>query len=207
MFYVLLNKLVAFKESIPGIFKINDFSDKQYLVTELKRDLGFIIDSIPLLPGYKDSLSEGQRDIYKKKWVKENFAGSTSLLTMLQLNKIKSEVLVTEQNLVSYFDSQIKASYICGGPFPLAVISSSYVKAGQSIEVSAGIGQFNTAANAKVIINDKEIELNNEGVAQYSFKANGKQGKHIIPVTIGYYKPDGTQVEVRKNIEYIIADK
>ena len=205
--YLLLNNLAAFKQSIPGIFRINDFSDKPYLVTELKRDLGFILDSIPLMPGFKDSLSESQRNIYKQKWVEENFAGSNSLLAMMQLNKIKSEVLVTERDLVSYFNSQIKNSYICGRPFPLAVISSSYIKAGQSIEISAGIGQFYTAANPRVTINDKEIELNNEGVAQYSFKANGKPGKHIVPVTIDYYMADGTEARVSKNIKYIIAEK
>lgn len=205
--YVLLNKLSTFKESIPGIFKINDFFDKPYLVNNLKRDLGFLLDTISMLPGYGASLSESQRNIYKKKWVEENFAGSTSLLTMMQLNKIKSEVLAAERVLVSYFNSQIKASYICGGPFPLAVINSSYVKSGQSIEVTAGIGQFNEAAKANVTIDGKEIKLNSDDVAQYRFKATGKPGKHIIPVSIMYYMADGTKAQVRKNIEYIIAEK
>jgi hypothetical protein len=205
--YVLLNKLATFKESIPGIIRINDFSDKPYLVTNLKRDLGFILDTISLLPGYRDSLSESQRNIYKKKWVEENFAGSTSLLTMMQLNKIKSEVLASERTLVSYFNSQIRASYICGGPFPFTIINSSYVKSGQSIEVCAGILQFTVVTNPSISINGKEIKLDSDDRAVYKFTAEGKPGKHIIPVSIVYYKPDGTQEQVGKNIEYIIADK
>jgi hypothetical protein len=205
--YVLLNKLAAFKESIPGIFRINDFSDKPYLVTNLKRDVGFILDTISLLPGYRDSLSESQRNIYRKKWVEEDFAGSNSLLTMMQLNKIKSEVLVTERDLVSYFNSQIKASYICGGPFPIAVISSSYVRAGQSVEVTAGILQFTVVTNPRISINGKEIKLDSDDRAVYKFTAEGKPGKHIIPVKVDYYRADGEKEEVRKNIEYIIATK
>lgn len=206
--YVLLNKLTAFKESIPGIFKSNDFSDKSYLVTDLKQAFGFIPGTIPLLPGYTDSLSETQRGVYKKKWVEESFAGSNSLLTMMRLNKIKSEVLVTERALVSYFISKIPIA-LCGftrQPHPFAIINSSYVKSGQSIEVTAGVLQFNPASRARVTINGKEIKLDDDDRAEFSFTAKGRPGKHIIPVTIDYYKRDGTESRVRKDIQYIIAE-
>lgn len=202
--YVLLNKLMTFKESIKGIYNSKDL---QYPITNIKENLDNTLDSIPLVPGFRDSLLENQRTVYKRNWVEARFAGNTSLLAMMQLNKIENEVLITERNLVSYFVSNLEGKVICGRPFPIAVINSSYVKLGQTIEVTAGIGQFSAADKPRIIIDGKEIKLNNEDVAQYSFKATDKPGKHKIPITIYFYRADGMQVEVRKNIEYIIAKK
>jgi hypothetical protein len=205
--YVLLNKLVAFKESIPGIFSISDFYDKPYLAPHIKQDLCSLLDSIPVLPGFRGNLSETQRSVFKKKWVEENFAGSASLPIMIQLNKIQSEVLVTEQELISYFHNRIVVRAICGGPFPFAAINSSYVKSGQSITVTAGILQFNIVVNPRVTINGKEVKINSDGEAQYSFIAQSQPGKNIIPVCINYSPGGGSQFRASKNIEYIIADK
>lgn len=207
---VLVNKLAVFKESIPAIIRINDFSDQPYLVADLKRDLSLMLDSIPLLPGYRDSLSEVQRSIYKKKWMEESFAGGNSLLTMMQLNKIENEVLVTERNLVSYFFSKMADVVTCGyrrQPHPFAIINSSYVKSGQTVEITAGITQIVASCQPKITINGKEIKVNSEDAAEYKFKATGKPGKHIIPVKIEFYRPDGTQLHMTKNIEYILAEK
>jgi len=207
--YVLMNKLAAFKDSIPGIFRITDFSNEPYLVTNLKQDLGRILDTISLLPGYRGSLSVKQRSIYKKKWVEENFAGSNSLMAMIQLNKIKCEVLEAEMTLVGYCLDRIPAGF-CGyarQPHPFAIINSSYVKSGQTVEITAGITQIVASCQPRITINGKEIKVNSEDVAEYSFKATGKPGKHIIPVKLDFYRPDSTRLRMTKNIEYIIAEK
>ncbi|AEW02414.1 hypothetical protein A4D02_00230 [Niastella koreensis] len=206
----LVNKLAVFKESIPAIFRVNDFFDQPYLITDLKRDLGLILDSIPLLLGYRDSLSAAQRSIYKKKWMEESFAGNNSLLTMMQLNKIENEVLVTERSLVSYFFSKMPDVVTCGlrrQPHPFAIINSSYVKSGQTVEITAGITQIVASCQPKITINGKEIKVNSEDAAVYSFRAIGKPGKHKIPVLIDFYRSDGEQLRMTKNIEYIIAEK
>ena len=58
----------------------------------------------------------------------------------------------------------------------LAVISSSYVKAGQEIEITSGIGAFSKAAMPTISINKKNISLDADGAARYRFKASDKPG-------------------------------
>src|SRR5262249_7161297 len=121
-------------------------------------------------------------------------------------NKIKSEVLVTERTLVSYFLNQPVVRLICNGPSPVAVISSSYVKSGQSVDVTAGIGQFSATVRPKITIDGKAINLSGGDIAEYHFVANGKPGKHVIPITYEITKPDGAKLYIGKKVEYIIAE-
>lgn len=87
----------------------------------------------------------------------------------------------------------------------IITLNSSYVKLGDSLEVFAGIGEFNDDLKPTITIDDQKIELNDEGVAVYSFRANKKPGKHFVPVRIIYTKPDGTTIPLIKKCFYTIA--
>jgi hypothetical protein len=87
----------------------------------------------------------------------------------------------------------------------IMTISSSYVKAGQSVEVTAGIGQFTKVAKPHITIDGKEGKLDDGGVAVYTFSAKGKPGKYQVPVIIEFYNPDGTLATLTRQLEYVIA--
>lgn len=203
--YKLLNKLADFKESIPAI--IYEFFDNPAQYTSMKNDIIRLSATVPLLSGYNNDVGENHRAQYIKKWLDENFAGSSSAMVIIVLNKIKNDLLATAKIFMDYCLNKT-ATINCGNYSVfrvVAALSSSYVKQGQAIEVSAGIGAFSMAMKPTITINGKEIKLNDHSLAEYHLVASGKPGKHTIPVKFEYTKPDGSTAVATKELAYVIA--
>jgi hypothetical protein len=197
----LVGRLAAFKDSILTIIRVHDVDNPVKKAN--------LFTNAPLLPGYADSLNEAQRKQYATKWLEENFSGSSALMTLIVLNKIENELLVTTKAFMEYCISR-SAIHTCGWPYrvtPVAILSSSYVKPGQPIEVTAGIGGFGPALGSRILIGGKEIALNNDGAVVHRFAAKGKPGEYKIRVEFEFTKPDGSTEHVYKDLNYIIADE
>lgn len=207
--YQLLEKLAVFKSSILAVIFPREVTDDQRSPDFKNREINYLLEAIPLLPGYRDSLPANEQIKYRKKWLDASFARSSSLMAMLMLNKIDNDVLTTEKILVDYCDNHVsRGCVLYYNKFSVvAVLSSSYVKNGQPIEVSAGIGSFSAASKPTIIIDGKEITLNEDATALYKFKATGSPGKHTIPVKFEYTKPDGSEELKTVVLNYIIADE
>lgn len=191
----LFQRLTTFKDSIPLFINSNRPSD--------------VPNDIPLLPGYIDSLSASGHLQYEKNWLEKSFGRSSSLMAMIMLNKIENDVLETEKMLLEYCNSRFCIMKVIYNQYQaLAVLSSSYVKKGQPIEITAGIGGFTDAMKPRVTIGGKVIKLNeNDGTAVHQFIADGKPGKHSVMVKIDFAGINGSQERVAKKLEYIIADE
>lgn len=207
--YDLLNRMAVFKDSVPAIFKANEFStDITSLYTYLNQDIIRLSAMAPLLPGSADNLSKTGRAEYIQKWMEENLAGSSPVMAMVILKKLENEVLAIKKALTEFCLDHCNVIMFCGynALAPIGYLNSSYVKQGQAIEVTAGIGIFNNHTKPHVTINGKEIGLDQNATAVYRFIANGKPGKHSIPIKIEFTKPDGSREIINKNCKYIIAE-
>lgn len=208
--YNLLKKLASFKDSIPVFFIVTDTVDNPSYYAYLKKDLMSYRNNGPLLPGYAENLNDVQRTAYINKWLHNNLHGTSPLMTMIVLNKLKNDVLYTRTALMDFCNSKVG---IVDGPGSyehfsiIAVVNSNYVKRGQTIELTAGAAEFSTARKPRVIINDKEVKLDDQGVALYKFKATGTPGKHIIPVNIELTMRNGAREIITKKVEYTIANE
>jgi hypothetical protein len=89
----------------------------------------------------------------------------------------------------------------------IIVQSSTYLKAGEELEINAGVGSFSTAAQPKVTIDGNFIPGNEDGIAVYKFKTPLKAGKYSKTVKIEHYRPDGTKESMTKNIEYTVIEE
>jgi hypothetical protein len=153
--YLLLNKLSTFKDSIPTIITLNE-KDRTYsnnIISEL-------LQTIPLLSGYREDLTADQKSNYGRKWLEESFGRSTSLMAMLMLNKLKSDVLATEKTVIDYCNSQMAIDpVIYDKHTAITSLSSSCVKAGQPIDLTVGMGSFTNDLNSRITIDGKEVKL------------------------------------------------
>jgi hypothetical protein len=205
--YKLVCGLAAFRDSFPSIMRVDDFIDVPFRYESLKKDIIRLDTAAPLLPGYVTSLNEAQRKQYAKDWMEEHFSKSSPAMILVELNKLKNDLLVTTNKYMSLCLDKTKV-LICGYPFAfsgVAVLNSSYVKQGQPLEITAGIGEFSAAMRPRISINGKEVKLNEEAIAVQRFTASGKPGKHTVDVKIEYIKPDGSPLSVSKKLPYIIA--
>jgi hypothetical protein len=78
-------------------------------------------------------------------------------MALLVLNKIEHELLATTKMFLDFCLSKTVV-HTCVSFRGIAVLNSSYVKQGQSVEVTAGIGEFDTAEAPRISIDGKEIE-------------------------------------------------
>lgn len=194
----LYEKLAEFKDSIPVLINLPGPANSKYIPND-----------IPLLPNYIDSMTVNNKQQFGKKWLEKSFGRSSSLMAMIILNKVENDVLTTEKTLYEYCESTF-----CIMPIiyddnykAIAVLSSSYVKQGQPIEITAGVGGFTDAVKPRIIIKEKDMKLDSDGAVVHQFVAEGKPGKHNVIVKIEFYKPDGTREWITKTLYYTIADE
>jgi uncharacterized protein YjlB len=86
-----------------------------------------------------------------------------------------------------------------------AVANAQQVKAGQAMELIAGVGKCSFVARPTFTIAGKSYPQGDNGMATCRFKAVGAPGRHILPIRIQYYAPDSTLTVVNKDVEYTIA--
>jgi hypothetical protein len=136
------------------------------------------------------------------------FDHSSLAATLSTLTKIQNDLFITENNLVEYCYSRTAS---CGLNYyttfkTLLAISSSCVKSGDEIEISAGIGSFSVLAQPVMIIRGKKIDADPDGVVIYKFKTPQKPGKYSVPVKIIFTKPDGIKDTFGQAIPYTVME-
>ncbi len=188
---ILYRKLIDFNEKALATLNPDEFKDNPILEADLKKA--------------KETFRK-QFPIYKEMPVADWFKNTSAPAAMAMLNKLQNDVALTVNQLSGYFKNQI-GCLDCGGFETFSVIAaqnSTYLKAGQLLEITAGVGTFSWASRPKITINGKHIALDQAGVAIYKMKTPEKAGKYSVPVKIEYVKPDGSASSLIKKIEYIV---
>jgi hypothetical protein len=202
---ILYRRLDIFKKKALALFNPDDYyKDNPAVLKDLEKAKEQFGNSYPLSlirpgePVAGGTISNPIAGYFENTGI----AGALSML-----HKLHNDISITENLITDYFNSQAPYPYY-GYYFyhPLATINSSHLKTGQPVEVTAGIGAYSTRSNPAITINGKAIPINADGMAVYNTIARGRPGKHFIPITITYYRPDGVKATVFKNIEYIIAE-
>jgi hypothetical protein len=202
----LYGKLVMYSQDLTDAWDLDPYTDNPIFRQQLEKVVAMFKKNVAirfgLLVGDSSSGFVGAQI-----WIEQYLNNSNSLLTMAMLNKIQNDILITENGLIQYCKIY-STKYTCGYDqfHTVAVLSSAYVKAGQSIEVSAGVGQFSAASKPRITIDGAVCKMLDDGAAVYSFTAKGKPGNYHVPVTIEFYKPDGTLAQVNKQLQYTIAE-
>jgi len=143
-----------------------------------------------------------------EEFTKTYFHNMPVIGALSMLSKFENNVTNMENQFIRFCHNKTYV-IVCGfgsRPHPVVTQSSSYVKAGDEIEINAGIHDFTTAALPRVTIKNTAVPVNPDGVAIYRFKTSITPGKYSVPVKIEYTKPDGAKELVIKKIEYTVAE-
>lgn len=168
-----------------------------------KHSTSELINSLPLFRG-KSIIGNDSITAFKATWMKTNFADNSELMDELILSKIENDLLLSTNRLINYCFNSFSVHGPCYTYFPMTSINSSYVKTGDKIEITVGVGAFVASVKPKILFDGKPMVLDPEGVAVYTAKANGKPGKRSLRIDVEYTKPDGTIERVFKNLAYTV---
>jgi hypothetical protein len=143
-----------------------------------------------------------------KDFVTTYFKNINTLSAFLLLNKIENNIRKIENDFVRFCFDRTSVIHGCGFSQNISTIlsqNSTVFKVGESIEITAGVGSFNTVSQLKITIDNKDVEIN-DGIGNYKSKVDKTVGKHTIPVTIEFTKPDGIKLKKSQQIEYTVVE-
>lgn len=122
------------------------------------------------------------------------------------LSSFKNNARIAENKVITFCNNQV-GCLDCDGYtviYPVAAASSTFLKAGQKLTVTAGVGEFNDHSQPNIYLNGKLVPLNVNGVSERTIKVS-KPGKHTFHVKILYTDQMGKKQSLEKDIEYEVA--
>jgi hypothetical protein len=123
------------------------------------------------------------------------------------LSKFQNDIRITENRLCTLFHEQFtNHGWTHEWPHALIGQSTRYIKPGDPIEITAGIGEFKRVGRPEVKINGKKVVVNEYGYAEYLLKPSSVAGKHSIPIEMSYLDQDGKENRLLKTIEYTVVN-
>jgi len=144
-----------------------------------------------------------------KDFTKAFFDHVPAIAALAILRKFENNVRVLENQLIQYCFNQIGSTDGCGFYRKLSAIvsqSSNIIKAGDQMEIQAGIGAFSSTSKPIITINGKIFKPENEAIASYKFKTSFITGKYIVPVKIEFINESGMKQTIERKIEYTVVE-
>lgn len=152
------------------------------------------------------SISDTSSNMTGGEWKGKYFNAAGWHSQELLLLQLEMDVLATAHELLAFCKSNTAGCRLGHASIhTIAVLSSSSVRSGETIEVTAGIGMFGWGIRPALEVNGVPFSgSDNPGV--YKFTANGKPGNYVAHVTMSFDKPDGSKASVKKDLEYTITE-
>lgn len=155
-----------------------------------------------VFPSWPDDLSTTKpADIYKV-----YFEGITTIAALSLLSKFQNDVKIAENKMIAFCYNKCPSTiHICNFESAIIAQSHSSVRKGEKIEITAGVGSFSwRRAKPEILINGKNVKLEETGVAVCKIKTSTLPGKHYVPVRVSFTDQDLKRQTIEKNIEYTV---
>ena len=182
----LYEKLISLKDSLFAIDNIipHEFETTLFLIP----------------PAYNKSESMQQQ------FLKRFFDDLPAIGALTVLSKFQNSVCVAENKITSLIHDQVTYHPTHYWPWPIISQSSTIVKAGEEVKITAGIGEFMTNNKIEITVNGKKVPLSDIGVAEYSFKTSSVAGTYKVPIKITYSDQDATLHFIDRIITYAVKN-
>lgn len=184
---MLLNKLKQFKDGLLGID------------ANMAKEIG---NSLPLnleAPANVNSAAA------KGDWGYSYFHMTPTVAALTILSKFQNDVKNSEAQVVDYCHRKTGEVQVIYDQFQaISSQSSEYLMPGQELTISGGVGAFSKAAQPVITIDGQNVTLNADGVAELKTTVGGP-GSYVKKMNIQFKKPDGTIMNIPKEIKYTVG--
>lgn len=137
-------------------------------------------------------------------WTMAYFHMTPTVAALTMLSKFQNDVKTTENRMVNEFHSRVGQVVVRFDKFaPIVGANSTYLFPGQELQITAGIGAFNTKALPQVTIGGRAVPMDENGVAVYKTPVGNSSGS--VPVIIRYKDQDGKDQVSESKIEYTVG--
>ncbi|MCU7548525.1 gliding motility protein GldM [Chitinophagaceae bacterium LB-8] len=144
------------------------------------------------------------QDKSNRTWEGAYFRMVPTVAAITILSKFQNDVKTSENKVVAFCHQQVGQVEVRFDQFaPIVGQSSNYLMPGQEIEITAGVGAFNSQAQPAISIGGSAAQVQG-GVAKMKLAAGGI-GNHSIPVRISYIDQDGQRKTIEESVEYTVG--
>jgi gliding motility-associated protein GldM len=141
-----------------------------------------------------------------KDWTISYFHMTPTVAALTILSKFENDVKNTESQVATYCANQVGSVKLIMDKFePLIGTNATYLMPGDQMEVTAGLGAYNSNARPVVTIDGRPVTTNANGVAETKFNVGGS-GAHKMNVVVNYTDPNtGEKKTITKDVEYTVG--
>ncbi len=141
-----------------------------------------------------------------KDWAAAYFRMTPTIAAITILSKFQNDVKNSEAMVVDYCHRKVgDVVFVIDKYQALVGQNSNYLMPGQELNITAGIGAYNSAAQPKISIDGASVPLNANGVAEYKTTAGGG-GSYNKIVHISYVnQSSGKQESVDFPVAYTVG--
>lgn len=198
----VIQKRIFSKQTIDSVFMTVKSYKNQVLQTDSTITREFE-NKISLINHHDDLTPKNGSEFYKA-----FFRNSTPSESALFLTGVITNILNTENKLLQFCHMNSN-HFIIHDTFYSLIIgqSKSQLTGGETLEITAGIGEFSYPTEATAIINGRTIELGDNPYYITQIKTSKTPGKYQVPVKISFVNwISGKTETVERNLEYTVVN-
>jgi GldM N-terminal domain len=139
---------------------------------------------------------------------KKRFTNITTMEALVILSSIENNVTSTENRLITFCYSKVGSVGGCGFSNVSSFLigqNTTKLQVGKKLIITAGMGAYTRKGAPKIKINNKQIELESGGIAEYEMKITSKPGKYKIPVVVDFTDENGYKRNQSQIVEYEVV--
>ncbi len=138
-------------------------------------------------------------------WEAAYFQMTPTVAALTMLSKFQNDVKSSENKVVEFCHNKVgQVKLIFNTYIPLVQSSATYLMDGQEMEITAGLGAFNSEKKPSISINGAASPIGPDGLARQKFIASGV-GTKTVTVTINYTDQDGKPQTKTVPITYVVG--
>lgn len=147
----------------------------------------------------------GDFDSSKTILINESLNEKNKEAKKVALYTLQNKALLLENKIVTFCKLKTEGGCILRYDKFSALVgqNTNQLKRGDTLEISAGVGAYSMAAQAKISFNGVTIPTI-DGVSKFRLKAIGSPGIHSVPVNIIFINENGETVSKKFDIDYTI---
>ncbi len=140
-----------------------------------------------------------------RNFTKTFFYSTPVVAALATLSTFQNNVRIIENRMISFCNNKmICCSFFYDVYSAIIGQNSTYVRTGEQIEITAGVGAFSKVAQPEILFGGKKVDIDETGTAVHKFNSPSKPGKYIVPVKISYTDQDGKKRTIEKAVEYTV---
>jgi gliding motility-associated protein GldM len=181
----LLATLQTFKE---GVLSVNSAITKEFA------------NNFPL------NLEPPKTQNKDKRWEAAYFHMTPTLAALTILSKFQNDIRTAENKAIAFCHDRVgHVELVLNNYRPIVEQSSTYLMNGETIDITAGLGAFNSEKKPSVTIDGQSQQINDSGFVRKSFVASGV-GSHTIHVVVNYTDQNNKPQSIPRDITYVVGE-